>query len=140
MGRLRMAQVPNAPWIKAAAYAMRRRSAPTRFRWVKGHNYNRGNECADALATEGAAKPIPDDIDITIPILSEPGGMKLNKLTQATAYKLIRSLDSPPESRRSKIILDRTRSALESLNDGPPCDENIRRKVRHPDIRRPCWR
>jgi len=29
------------------------------------------------------------------------------------------------------------RSALESLNDGPPRDENIWRKVRHPDIRRP---
>jgi len=36
---------------------------------------------------------MPDDVDITIPILSEPGGMKLNKLTQATTYKLIRSIE-----------------------------------------------
>ena len=130
-------RVPNAPWIKAAAYAMRRRSAPTRFKWVKGHNSNRGNERADALAAEGAAKPTPDDIDISVPPLSEPGGMKLNKLTQAVAYKLIRSLNCPPESHRSKVLLDCTRSALESLNDGPPRDENIWRNVRHPDIRRP---
>ena len=44
--------VPNTPWIKAAAYTLRRRSAPTRFKWVKGHNSDRGNEQADTLATE----------------------------------------------------------------------------------------
>ena len=60
---------------------MRRRSAPTKFRWVKGHNSDRGNERADALAAEGAAKLTPDEIDISVPLLSEPGGMKLNKLT-----------------------------------------------------------
>ena len=86
-------RVPNAPWIKAAAYAMRHRSVPTRFRWVKGHNSNRGNKRADALAAEGTAKQIPDDIVISIPLLSEPGGMKLNTLTQAAAYKLIHSLN-----------------------------------------------
>ena len=41
--------------------------------------------------------------------------MKLNTLIQAAAYKLIRSLNCPPESRRSKILLDRTRSALEAF-------------------------
>ena len=74
-------RVPNTSWIKAAAYAMQRRSAPTKFRWVKGHNSDRGNERADALAAEGAAKLTPDEIDISVPLLSEPGGMKLNKLT-----------------------------------------------------------
>ncbi|KIM70399.1 hypothetical protein SCLCIDRAFT_56986, partial [Scleroderma citrinum Foug A] len=29
-------------------------SAPTSFKWVKGHNADRGNKCADALAAEGA--------------------------------------------------------------------------------------
>ena len=111
--------VPNASWLKATVYAMRRRSAPTSFKWVKGHNADRGNECADALAAEGAAKPIRDDIDHFVPQLSEPAGMKLHTLTQATVYKLLRSLDCPPESRRSKILLDRTRSALETLNNSP---------------------
>ena len=117
--------VPNASWFKAAVYAMRRRSAPTSFKWVKGHSGDRGNESADALAAEGAAKPTPDNIDLTVPLLSEPTGMKLHTLTQASAYKLLRSLDCPPESHRSKILLDRTQSALEVLNNFPPRDENI---------------
>lgn len=61
-------RVPNAPWIKAAAYALRRRAAPTRFKWIKGHDGDRGNERADALAAEGVGKPIPDDVDISVPV------------------------------------------------------------------------
>lgn len=49
---------------------------------------------------------------------------------------MIHSFNPPPESRRSKILLDCTRSALESLNDSPPRDKNIWKNVRHPDIRR----
>ena len=63
--------------------------------------------------------------------------MKLNKLTQASAYELIRSLECPPDSRRSKILLDRTRSAVETVNNESPRDERIWRNTRHPDIRRP---
>ena len=73
----------------------------------------------------------------TVPLLSEPTGMKLHTLTQASVYKLLRSLDFPPESRRSKILLDRTQSALEALNNSPSRDENIWQNVRHPDIRWP---
>ena len=127
--------VPNASWLKAAVYAMRRRSAPTGFKWVKGHNADRGNECADALAAEGAAKPTPDVIDLAVPLHSKPAGMKLHTLTQASVYKLLRSLDCPPESCQLKILLDRTQCTLETLNNSPPRDEHIWRNVRHPDIR-----
>ena len=63
--------------------------------------------------------------------------MKLNKLTQASTYELIRSFECPPDSRRSKILLDRTRCAVEIVNKEPPRDERIWRNARHPGIRRP---
>ena len=86
---------------------------------------------------EDVGKSIPDDVDISVPLLSEPAGMKLNKLTQASAYELIRSFECPPDSRRSKILLDRTRSAVETVNNEPPRDKRIWRNARHPDISRP---
>ncbi|KIM70398.1 hypothetical protein SCLCIDRAFT_100323, partial [Scleroderma citrinum Foug A] len=88
------------------------RSAPTSFKWVKGHNADRGNKCADALAAEGAAKPTLDDIDLSVPLLSKPAGMKLHTLTQASVYKLLRngcltssrhpSPENKPRSRRNE--------------------------------------
>jgi len=57
---------PNAEWLKATAYHLQQRSAPTRFKWVKGHNGKKGNEEADKLANTGASKPTQDKVDLTI--------------------------------------------------------------------------
>ena len=39
--------VENKEWFKKAAYLLRRRSAVTRLKWVKGHNGELGNEKFD---------------------------------------------------------------------------------------------
>ncbi|ETW82499.1 hypothetical protein HETIRDRAFT_14511, partial [Heterobasidion irregulare TC 32-1] len=46
--------IDNKELLKATAYQLRMRLAPTTFRWVKGHNRDLENERADTLAKEGA--------------------------------------------------------------------------------------
>lgn len=55
------------------------RSAPTTFPWVKGHSGTEGNEGADQLASEGAAKQDTGEINAgqTIPNRWNLTGTKL---------------------------------------------------------------
>ena len=109
-------RVPNAAWLKAAAYHLRKRSAPTRLKWVKGHDGTTGNEEADKLAAEGANKPTPDDIDLEVPINFDPTGLRLSALIQASAYALVSNLDPPPPSNRARINLEQTCTTLIDVN------------------------
>ena len=129
--------VPNTPWLKAAAYHLRVRSAPTRLKWVKGHNGTRGNEEADKLAAEGVRKPTPDAIDLTVPPNFDPLGLRLCALTQASAYAFLNARDPPPASERARINLERARVTLKDVNRKEMTDTNLWLKCRHPDIRRP---
>ena len=84
--------VKNAIIFQTLASSLRSRSAPTTFQWVKGHSGVEGNEQADGSAGRGALKPEPDKVPL-IPNKSYLlNGAKLSCITQALAYRGIRSL------------------------------------------------
>ena len=56
----------NADLFKRAAYLLKKRTAPTLFEWVKGHQGVQGNEESDKLAKEGASKHEPDRLPLLI--------------------------------------------------------------------------
>ena len=129
--------IPNAEWLKATAYHLRQRSAPTRFKWVKGHNGTRGNEEADKLANIGVNKQTADEIDLTVPDHFQPTGLRLAATTQASAYALISGLNNPTTTRRAEILLERIRVTLETVNKHSLPNHSLWKGCRNRDIRRP---
>jgi ribonuclease HI len=79
--------IKNAPYFKKAAYLLKRRTATTTFKWVKGHEGTIGNEESDHLAKEGARKEELDILELDVPKEFDLQGAKLATLTQATAYQ-----------------------------------------------------
>lgn len=118
---------PNETWLRAAAYHLRRRGTPTRFKWVKGHDGTVGNEGADRL----------DDIDLTVPPAFDCTGLKVGTISQASTYLCLQDLDTAPPSRHAQVMLDRVHVALEEVNDTVVTDTYIWARCRHPDLRRP---
>lgn len=90
-------EIKNADLFKRAAYLLKRRTAPTIFKWVKGHQGILGNEESDKLAKEGAEKEIQDNLPLEIPKEFDLQGAKLSTLTQAIAYRGIREIKKEPQ-------------------------------------------
>ncbi len=82
--------VKNAKFLKKAAYLLKRRTAETRFKWVKGHQGHQGNKESDNLAKEGARKEEPDQLSLSIPKDYDLQGAKLKTITQSLTYQGIR--------------------------------------------------
>lgn len=93
---------------------LKRRTATTHFKWVKGHNGNQGNEESDALAKRGAEKEIPDEIDLTIPMEYDLQGAKMSTITQKIAYQGIMKQKPRRDRGPTAANLHRTREALEA--------------------------
>ena len=130
-------EISNKPWLEAAAYHLRRRAAPTSFKWVKGHHGTEGNEKADQLANQGARKDEPDQVDLMVPTEFRTSGIKLSTLAQRTAYQIIAHKRIPPYPRATLMNLDITRYAIKELTGYLETDNTIWKNTRHPDIRRP---
>lgn len=127
--------VKNAPLFKKAAYLLRRRTATSHFKWVKGHNGDQGNEGSDALAKEGAQKEHPDNIDLAIPKEFDVQGAKLSTITQAIAYRGI--IESKPLQERdaAKRNLQKARDAVKNYCDTLETDEAIWQSLRKKVLR-----
>jgi ribonuclease HI len=70
-------EIKNANFFKKATYLLRKRSATTTLRWVKGHNGITGNEESDQLAQVGAKKEREDELDLEIPMEFNIQGAKI---------------------------------------------------------------
>ena len=107
----------------------------TCFKWVKGHSGDHGNEESDRLAKEGARKVIPNDLDLQVPAEFIVQGAKLSAMTQALAYRAIRTIktkDAPPIM---PILLQKIREAISELNGQSETDATIWKSLRKPVIR-----
>ena len=131
-------EVKNQEWFKRAAYLLRKRSAPTAFRWVKGHSGEEGNEESDALAKAGADKDTPDNFSLEIPPHFDVQGAKLSCITQAVAYRGIRESSIPAPRRTTTRNTERIRVDLQSASRELEMDgaiwESLRRQPVRPKI------
>jgi ribonuclease HI len=127
--------VKNASYFRRAAYLLRRRKAPTTFKWVKGHEGVEGNEQSDRLAKEGAAKPIPDLLDLSVPDNFNIQGTKLASLTQAIAYNGIREQKPTIFRPSSSLNIHLAKGAIESYTGIKETDETVWLSTRNTNIR-----
>lgn len=127
--------IKNAKWFKRAAYLLRRRTASTKFKWVKGHSGEIGNEMSDQLAKQGADKEVPDQILLDIPANFDLQGAKLATITQATAYRGICENKKRTPRRTTNISLDKIGNDIDRTTGSQVTDEAIWTHIRKPPIR-----
>ena len=128
-------EVKNQEWFKRAAYLLRKRSAPTAFRWVKGHSGEEGNEESDALAKLGADKDTPDDFSLEIPPHFDVQGAKLSSITQAVAYRGIRESSKPAPRRTTTQNTEKIRVDLQNASGELETDSAIWEILRRQPVR-----
>ncbi|TFY69397.1 hypothetical protein EVJ58_g437 [Rhodofomes roseus] len=130
--------VMNAPVIRVMVGVLRQRPLPTIFRWVKGHRGHQLNEGADRLAGEGAMKPEPDEIDMSIDERLKISGAKLKMMTQKLAYQGIREqkMIAYETRRRTEDNMTRAIDNIEVFFEESPTEAHIWKGIRHKDIRR----
>lgn len=128
-------EVENAELFKRAAYLLKKRTAPTYFEWVKGHQGDQGNEESDKLAKEGASKNTPDPISLHIPKDFDLQGAKLATLTQALAYRGIRRLTPQPQRAITNRNIDLAREAIKTVSGALETTGTIWKSIRKRSIR-----
>ena len=127
--------VENKLWFKQAAYLLRRRTAKTKFKWVKGHSGELGNERSDQLAKQGANKTTADDIKLEIPARFNPQGAKLAKISQAIAYKGIQERRSKKQRQSTTLNLEKVKGDIERDVGPQETNQAIWNHIRQAPIR-----
>ena len=125
--------IKNAALFQKAAH-LRTHTAPTTFKWVKGHDGNERNEGSDRLAKEGAQKNEEDHVDLSIPIEFDVQEAKLAALTQAIAYRGIKESKKTPTRRTTMGNLEKTRNAIQEYTGSLETDESLWLSIRKQEI------
>jgi ribonuclease HI len=128
-------EVQNAPLFKRAAFLLRRQTAITQFKWIKGHSGDRGNEESDRLAREGASKAEPDDLELQTPAEFDIQGAKLSALSQALAYRGIRKMKMKKSPPTVPNLLQKIRVAIRNFNGQRETNATIWKSFRKPVLR-----
>ena len=122
--------IKNKDWFKRAAYLLRQQTAPTRFKWVKGHNGELGNEQSDRLAKLGASKDTMDKISLDVPDHFNIQGAKLASMTQATAYKGIYEQEPKRERHTTHLNLEKVHEGIAAHTGSLETNEAIWNLIR----------
>ena len=128
-------EVKNAELFKRAAFLLKKRTAPTYLEWVKGHQGVLGNEESDKLAKEGANKDAPDPLSLHIPDEFDLQGAKLETLTQAIAYRGIRSRRPETSRATTNRNIDLARESIQEHTGDLETIETIWKSIRKRTIR-----
>ncbi|KAF6745619.1 ribonuclease H-like protein [Ephemerocybe angulata] len=122
--------VANADIVRAIAGEILRSKSTIYVRKVKGHSGNAGNDGADALANLGAMKEAPDTIDLSLGDEIRAMGARANCMTQASAYRLIRSKKKGGERKRTAARVALARAAVSHTTGMEPKPETIWKSLR----------
>ncbi|KAJ7594026.1 hypothetical protein C8J56DRAFT_1002038 [Mycena floridula] len=108
-------------------------------------DFNGRSKTLFVSTSQGARKDSEDEVDLEIDVRLRLTGAKLSTITQALAYKAIRTkkLNRTTKTFRKKIErretirnLETTRYAAEELSSSLPSDQKIWRATRHQDLTR----
>ncbi|KAA1466380.1 RnaseH-domain-containing protein [Dentipellis sp. KUC8613] len=128
--------IRNSIFFRVAATLLRMRTATTKFKWVKGHNGEPGNEQSDEKAKEGAEKDEPDELDLTIKPSFNLQGAKIATITQSIAYQGIRERVPPHDRPRANINLGRAQAALKEFTNETETYSSLWESCFHKDLQK----
>ncbi|EIW60550.1 RnaseH-domain-containing protein, partial [Trametes versicolor FP-101664 SS1] len=118
--------VANAAALRDLVGLLRTRSAPTTFKWVKGHARVRGNEEADRLAGEGAAlPPTYRPLFLPAPARYNVRGASILYLTQRAAYHGVREWNGVTTRKETGRIMILVQQAVMSASTVKPTEEAV---------------
>ncbi|EMD36518.1 hypothetical protein CERSUDRAFT_23066, partial [Gelatoporia subvermispora B] len=124
--------IEHARMFKAAAYHLRRRSAPTELLWTSRTAHGPQLEAAQTLATLGIDNAIPFPLITDIPEDFHVTGARLSSLTQALAYRGILFETAAPICRSTDISLDIIRHRIRACTERTPSVAAIWMSCRDP--------
>lgn len=127
--------IKNAGLLRTVIARLRMHTSPIFFQDLKDFPSSKDEAAAGALAKAAlqggeimVLPPIPTELHLT--------GAKLSRMTQATAYKTIKSNAKPPTRPRTRMMLDGAKRVIGKENKRIPSDDQIWSSLRDKDMSR----